>query len=262
MHAPRPAAWPISTRSSPAVDKLGTRSTDGIDYSPGYVKALFDEMSVSYDRVNLITSFGFSQRWRRQCVAALPPAPEGLTYDLMTGAGEAWPYVLAGLGTQGRLVAIDFSPGMLALARSKQAPDDRVRILEQDLLDPESVLEPADRIVSVFGLKTFSPEQLEAFVLRLRALLRPGGSFSLLEISDPRLPGLRQLYMFYLKRVIPMLGKLLLGNPENYRMLGVYTAGFGNCERLSRLLAAAGFEVSYRSYFFGCASGVVGRLPD
>jgi demethylmenaquinone methyltransferase/2-methoxy-6-polyprenyl-1,4-benzoquinol methylase len=35
--------------------------------------------------------------------------------------------------------------------------------------------------------------------------------------------------MFYLKHIIPGIGRLLLGNPENYRMLGVYTEKFGNC---------------------------------
>ena len=86
-------------------------------------------------------------------------------------------------------------------------------------------------------------------------------SLSLLEISEPEFWPLRMLYMFYLKLVIPLLGKLLLGNPENYRMLGRYTASFGNCTQMNRLLREAGFTVSYRRYFFGCATGIVATLP-
>ena len=35
-------------------------------YNPEYVKGLFNKMSSSYERMNFITSFGFSIRWRRQ----------------------------------------------------------------------------------------------------------------------------------------------------------------------------------------------------
>ena len=40
-------------------------------YDPKFVEALFDKMSNSYSKMNYITSFGFSERWRRQCVAAI-----------------------------------------------------------------------------------------------------------------------------------------------------------------------------------------------
>ena len=35
-------------------------------YNPEYVQTLFDKMSQSYERMNYITSFGFSIRWRHQ----------------------------------------------------------------------------------------------------------------------------------------------------------------------------------------------------
>lgn len=37
-------------------------------YNPDFVRELFDSMSKSYERMNYITSFGFSERWRRSCV--------------------------------------------------------------------------------------------------------------------------------------------------------------------------------------------------
>jgi ubiquinone/menaquinone biosynthesis C-methylase UbiE len=38
-------------------------------YDQKYVAQLFDEMSASYERMNYITSFGFSKRWRDQLLA-------------------------------------------------------------------------------------------------------------------------------------------------------------------------------------------------
>ena len=37
-------------------------------YDAGSLRALFDEMSRTYGFVNFVSSFGFTRRWRRQCV--------------------------------------------------------------------------------------------------------------------------------------------------------------------------------------------------
>ena len=37
-------------------------------YNPAFVKNLFNSMSKSYNRMNYITSFGFSERWIGVCV--------------------------------------------------------------------------------------------------------------------------------------------------------------------------------------------------
>ena len=64
--------------------------------------------------------------------------------------------------------------------------------------------------------------------------------------------------MFYLKNIIPLIGKLLLGNPDNYKMLGIYTENFGDCRKMQTYLEGEGINVEYKSFFFGCASGLVG----
>ena len=67
--------------------------------------------------------------------------------------------------------------------------------------------------------------------------------------------------MFYLKRVIPLIGRLFLGNPDCYRMLGVYTEAFGDATFFAECLRTAGLESSLVSHLFGCATGVRGTKP-
>ena len=86
-----------------------------------------------------------------------------------------------------------------------------------------------------------------------------GGTYSFIEISVPDARALRIAYMFYMKRVIPLVGRVLLGNPANYRLLGTYTEEFGDCAHFARCLERAGLEATFVRYFFGCATGVVGR---
>ena len=45
-------------------------------YDPQFVKGVFDRCSDRYITFSLICSFGFTERWRQQCVAAMPaPRP-------------------------------------------------------------------------------------------------------------------------------------------------------------------------------------------
>lgn len=116
-------------------------------------------------------------------------------------------------------------------------------------------------IVSSFGLKTFSPDQIERLTVEVARLLKPGGVFSFLEISVPSNRLLRWPYLAYLRYLIPMIGRAFLGNPENYRMLSVYTEHFGNCHWAAQSFERAGLQVQEEAYFFGCATGVSGYKP-
>ena len=63
-------------------------------YEPKFVEKLFDKMSNSYSKMNYITSFGFSERWRRKCVEEIQIEKGKNVVDLMTGMGECWKHIL------------------------------------------------------------------------------------------------------------------------------------------------------------------------
>jgi demethylmenaquinone methyltransferase/2-methoxy-6-polyprenyl-1,4-benzoquinol methylase len=67
--------------------------------------------------------------------------------------------------------------------------------------------------------------------------------------------------MFYLKRLIPLVGRMLLGNPDCYRRLGAYTEPFGEASHFANCLREAGLKATSVSFFFGCATGVRGMKP-
>jgi demethylmenaquinone methyltransferase/2-methoxy-6-polyprenyl-1,4-benzoquinol methylase len=183
--------------------------------------------------------------------------------DWMTGMGEGWGPVLRRIGPGGSLTALDLSPGMLCRARERlrRWPGYDVRVLEADVLHSSVEGDSLDAVVVLFGVKTLSPAQTTALAELVARGLRRGGRYSFIEVSTPRHRLVRWPYLFYLERVIPLLGRLLLGNPENYRMLGVYTRRFGDCQRLAAALRAAGLHATGVTYFLGCATGVIGHRP-
>lgn len=232
-------------------------------YDATFVRALFNEMARTYGVTNLIASFGFAKRWRDQCVAQVPLRPGMIICDLMTGMGECWPPIGAALQGRGQLFALDFSAEMCRRAATNrpQLSPLAITVLEADALTSSIASASVDGVISTFGLKTLNDEQKVILAQEISRILKPGGLFSLLEIAVPPNRALRLLYLFYLKRVIPIIGQLLLGNPDNYRMLGIYTEQFRSCRTFTGALRAAGLYANERAYFFGCASGVHGHKP-
>lgn len=233
-------------------------------YNPEFVETLFDSMSESYDRMNYITSFGFSSLWRVQMVRDINLDKAAVVVDLMCGMGECWKPIVAVAPSHAVIHAIDFSGGMVRYAESRlpHFPSNPIHVVKSDIFQNELPDHSVDCVVSGFGMKTFNTAQLQQLAIEIRRLLKPGGTFSLIDVSVPKNPILRFFYLFYLKRIIPILGWLFLGNPSNYRMLGVYTSAFGNSQRVAQIFRDAGLHTRYEEYFYGCASGVKGFVPN
>jgi len=216
-------------------------------------------MASTYGYVNLISSFGFTAQWRRQAVTGLPLASAEKVVDLMSGMGEIWRSLATELRPSAQVVGIDISTEMAR--RTHRQWSFSVEVCVADVLDWNPKASHADVVVSSFGLKTFDRMQQRELAKIVAQLLKPGGSYSFVEISVPPFRPLRAVYMFYLRVLIPLIGRLLLGNPESYRMLGVYTEAFENAEYFTGCLREAGLDVIPVSYFFGCATGVRGIKP-
>ncbi|MBL7954380.1 MAG: class I SAM-dependent methyltransferase [Flavobacteriales bacterium] len=229
-------------------------------YTPTYVQRLFDRMSSSYERMNYLTSFGFSLRWRRQFLAGIPATTAPVVViDLLTGMGETWGAVHRRF-PNARLSALDFSEGMLRHARAKSVAryGGRVEVLHQDVLQNHLPSAHFDIVTCAFGLKTFNPEQLARLAQETLRILKPGGRFAFVEVSEPNVVLLRALYGLYLGSVIPVLGRVLLGDPAEYKMLWRYTSAFGHAKAAMAIFQEAGLQAAYTSHFYGCATGFHG----
>ena len=230
-------------------------------YETKFVEKLFDKMSSSYANMNYITSFGFSERWRRQCIAEIEIDKGKTVVDLMTGMGECWKHILKKTDNDSKLIGLDFSTEMINRAKKnkKKFKKSTIEILKENVFENSIANETADFVVSGFGLKTFNDEQLKKLAIEINRILKPNGKFSLIEVSVPNSTFLKPFFMFYLKHVIPVLGKLFLGSPDTHKMLGVYTAEYRNSKNVYQIFNNLKFEVEYIEYFYGCASGIKGR---
>lgn len=144
--------------------------------------------------------------------------------NLLTGMGETWSSVFARF-VNAQPTALDFSLAILqqAVRRNHEHYRKGVKIEEQNVLSNSLADHQYDVVVCAYGLKTFDQEQLTVPAAETYRILKAGGQFVFVEVSQPDNALLRKLYGFYLGRVIPVLGRLLLGKPVEYRMLWTYT---------------------------------------
>jgi demethylmenaquinone methyltransferase/2-methoxy-6-polyprenyl-1,4-benzoquinol methylase len=234
-------------------------------YDPAFVKGVFDRCSDRYIGFSYAFSFGFTERWRRQCVDALPVIPahsEG--YDLMAGTGEVWPHLLRRFPQTRSITAVDISSGMhqRALERLHRHRAHKIAFIEDDVFASNLPSETADFVISTFGLKTFNAQQHAQLARLIARVLKPGGVFSLIEASDPKDWWLRDLYRIHMDVVLPIVERWLLRGANDFAMIGQYTVNFGNTSAFAKMLEKEGLEVTYHPYFYGCASGVSGCKPN
>lgn len=234
-------------------------------YAPQFVKGVFDCCSGQYIAFSSICSFGFTERWRRQCVELMPepnePEPKG--YDLMAGTGEVWPHLLKRFPGIGSITAVDISSGMhqCAMERLHSHRAHKIAFIENDILASNLPKESADFVVSTFGLKTFNREQHARLAKLTAHCLKPGGVFCMIEASDPKGWWLRPLYLFHLKVMLPLIERTLLKGAQDFSMIGTYSTNFGDASAMAEMLRAEGLDVDYKRFFFGCATAVAGRKP-
>ena len=230
-------------------------------YEPEFVKKLFNQMSSSYERMNYITSFGFSIRWRKQFLDKLGKSDENLNViDLLSGLGENWTFLKNNF-PNANFHALDFSEEMISQSYKKKQKvfEDNLDLRCEDMLNNNLKSNYYDIISCAYGLKTFNNEQLEILAKEVNRILKPNGKFSFVEVSKPKSQFLFYFYRFYLGKIIPILGKLFLGNPDNYKMLWIYTQNFGDSEKVKEIFERHNLKVNLDSYFGGCSTGISGK---
>jgi demethylmenaquinone methyltransferase/2-methoxy-6-polyprenyl-1,4-benzoquinol methylase len=232
-------------------------------YEPGFVATLFDEMSTSYGITNYVSSFGFCERWRRQAVEGVRLHPGMVVVDLMSGMGECWRFIRGHLNGHGQIIAMDISFEMTRRACLNRSRffDASIDVRQGDALHSQPADASADCVVACFGLKTFSRSQIVHLSREVWRILKPGGTFSFVEVAVPECWALRIPYLLYLRYAIPVLGRVFLGNPDNYRMLAVYTELFASGDTVATSLQQQGFSVQAHNLFFGCARRMSGEKP-
>jgi demethylmenaquinone methyltransferase/2-methoxy-6-polyprenyl-1,4-benzoquinol methylase len=96
-----------------------------------------------------------------------------------------------------------------------------------------------DAITVAFGVRNF--ETLDKGLKEIYRVLKPNGTFVILETSMPTKTPFKQGYNFYTKNILPLIGKLFSKDRSAYQYLCESASVFPFGEALNNILREIGF---------------------
>jgi len=215
------------------------------------VRGMFASIAHRYDLLNRLLSLSLDRYWRYKTVRKLDPSlpDNGIVLDLCTGTAD----LALELSKKFSVLGCDFCHPMLVLGREKvrdKSLENKIRFVEGDALNlPFSSLS-FHAVTIAFGLRNL--EDYTQGLSEIYRVLRPGGSFAVLEFSQPQIPFFRQLYLLYFSRILPWIGRLISGQSVPYSYLPDSVKNFPDPERVDQMIREAGFvDVNHSSLTFG-----------
>lgn len=218
--------------------------TSAVSKDPGRIAGMFDAIARRYDTLNHLLSAGLDRRWRARAIDALRLQGRERVLDMCTGTGDL--AIEAMTSTSGRaaeVLGIDFSAEMLKRAAAKirtAGLTARVRVARGDATCMPLADGTVDVAMVAFGIRNvLDPRRTCTEFYRV---LRPGGRLAVLEFGAPTIPGLRQLYLWYFRSVLPKIGALISRHGEAYSYLPASVLEFPSGRAFGDLLEEAGFR--------------------
>lgn len=224
---------------------------------------MFDRIAHRYDLLNRLLSFGQDVVWRRKVAGFLPEFPQLKVLDLATGTGDLLislyqkdPRISSGIG-------IDLSEKMLEVGREKLKayPENPPLTLRRgDAVDIPFPAGSFHAVTIAFGIRNVL--DVEESLREMRRVLVPGGRALILEFSLPKNVFIKGSYLFYFRKILPMVGGLISGDADAYRYLNRTVESFPFGEEFCRLMTKNGFRnVGFKPLTFGVASIYYGSKP-
>ena len=174
--------------------------------------------------------------------------------DVATGTGDL-ALAIQRHCPDAEVLGTDFCEEMLQHARERGLRDP----IKADALDLPFEDESFDVATVGFGLRNMA--NWEGGLREMSRVVRAGGLVLVLDFSVPQ-GILRRPYTFYLKRILPMIGGVITGEPEAYEYLAESIDRFPSGEAMLELFSGVGLlNPEWRPLSAGIASIYKGQVP-
>jgi len=205
---------------------------------------MFDRIALRYDLLNHLLSFGQDFFWRRKAAKYLNSSVKGKLeiLDLATGTGDLLISLFRENHNISKAVGLDISENMLAVCREKidsHKLTEHISLVQADAAGIPFPENSFDVVTIAFGIRN-TADTFET-LKEMHRILRPGGISLILEFSLPANRILRKCYLFYLRRFVPLLGRVVSGDDYAYRYFGKTIENFYSADDFCALMKEAGF---------------------
>ena len=216
------------------------------------VKKVFNKVYDKYDLMNDIMSLGTHRIWKKNLISWINPSKHNKIIDVAAGTGD-----IAKLCSE---VTNNYCPITCVEPNKKMFFKGKEKL--KDFNNINWVLSPAEKLpfkdgifdyyIISFGIRNVS--DLDKSLDEAFRVLKNGGRFFCLEFSKVENEILKRIYKKYSK-VIPSIGKVIVGTEMPYDYLVQSIESFFNQEEFSKKLFERGFaNVQYRNLTNGIAA--------
>lgn len=212
---------------------------------PTTIQDMFNSIAERYDTTNAVMSFKLHKRWNRRLIKEIQRSNDCSHHflDLCCGTGAISEDYLSQTHFPCQATLVDFSCNMLKCAEIKLAEATKkhtITFVEADVQNIPLESSSVDSAAMAYGIRNVKdPSKCLKEVYRI---LKPGGCIGILELTNPKNKILRLGHLFYLRCILPIIGKIVTSNHSAYKYLQDSIENFISPVELENIMNAAQFK--------------------
>ena len=203
------------------------------------VENVFNKVYDKYDLMNDLMSFGIHRSWKKKLIMTMNPTENQNLIDVGCGTGDIGKLYSDFTNHNSNILSTDPNEKMVEKGKSnlKNYKNIEWKICAGEKLDAMS--DSFDFYTISFGLR--NTKDVRKTINEAYRVLKKGGRFVCLEFSKIDNSDLNFLYKQY-SRIIPLIGKYIVGDRDPYEYLIKSIDQFLNQEELLNIMKECNFE--------------------
>ena len=211
----------------------------------GLVENVFNKVYNKYDLMNDFMSFGIHRVWKKNLINWMNPSSDKKLVDVACGTGDLCKLFLDFTNKNSEIFCVDPNKSMIEKGKKKLKKYNNIKWIIGSAEKLPLKENYCDYYTISFGLR--NTKNLKQSITEAYRVLKPGGRYLCLEFSKIQNSNLELLYKYYSK-IIPHIGKAIVGEKEPYEYLTKSIDEFVNQDELIDLMKQNKFEnCSYRN---------------
>ena len=218
----------------------------------GLVQNVFDQVFDQYDLMNDFMSLGVHRLWKKDLLNMMNPSSNQKLVDVACGTGDIAKLFLKNVNKNAEITCVDPNQGMLNKGKEKLRNFKNLNWVAASAEKLPFKDNSFEFYTISFGLR--NTKNLNKTLKEAFRVLKPGGRFLCLEFSKIQNTNLNFIYKNYSK-LIPLIGKIVVGSKEPYDYLIKSIENFINQEELIEIMKKNNFKkCAYRNLSGGIVS--------
>ena len=216
------------------------------------VQNVFDQVYDQYDLMNDLMSLGIHRLWKKTMFNMMNPSNNQKLIDVACGTGDIAKLYLRNVNKLSEITCVDPNKGMISKGKEKLKNFKNLKWIVASAENLPVKDNTFDFYTISFGLR--NTKKIDKSLAEAYRVLKPGGRFLCLEFSKIQNYTLDLIYKKY-SRIIPNIGKFIVGNSEPYKYLIKSIDNFVNQDELIDIMINKKFKkCSYRNLSGGIVS--------